>query len=100
MQGSGPRVAGWEPSPALGCSLPHPHPTSRELFLAQVTPELLCEQSLSETREARFKFPKVTLDGVRRSQEEVRPERKSSGQASHSPGAKLRMCFFCHAGMI
>lgn len=77
MQGRGRQAAGWEPSPALGCSLPHPRPTCRELFLARVTPERLCEQSLSERREARFKFPKVTLDGVRRSQEEVRPERKS-----------------------
>ena len=28
-------------------------------------------------REAQFKFPKLTLDGVRLSQEEVRPKRKN-----------------------
>eukprot|EP00070_Physeter_catodon_P035198 XP_028342092.1 transmembrane protein 273 isoform X2 [Physeter catodon] len=50
-------------------------------------------QSFSAQKEAQFKFPKLTLDGVRLSREEVRPERKSKGQASHSPVAERCPCF-------
>lgn len=50
--------------------------TCGELFLAGITPELPCKQGLLKRREAQFKFPEVTLDGVRLSQEEVRRERK------------------------
>lgn len=51
------------------------------------------KQGYLKTREAKFKFPKLTLDGVRLNQEEIRPKRKGKGQAHCSLVAKLCVCF-------
>lgn len=55
----------------VSLSLPDtlPHCVQRGLFLAHILPELLYKK---KDREAQFKFLKLTLDGVRLSQEEVR----------------------------
>ena len=75
-------LAGWSFPPGIGnCSWHGSYQNSSK------------KQGFLKTREAQFKFLKLTLDGLRLSLEKIRPKRKDKGQASCSPVEKLCVCF-------